>query len=310
MSWTIADMPDQRGRLAIVTGANSGLGYETALGLAGAGAETIVAARSREKGEAAVLRILAARPEAKARFEALDLASLASVEAFAGRIAAAHGKLDLLINNAGVMALSDRETTQDGFERQIGVNFLGHFALTAHLLPLLRAAGAARAVQLGSLAHARRGGLDLDDLQSARGYDPWQAYSWSKLAMLMFALELDRRAKAGGWGIMSNAAHPGWAASDLIANGMGAGLRARLIGRIWPMIAQSGAAGALPTLYAATGSEAEGGAYYGPQGKGERKGPPGPARMSAEARDEDAARRLWEEAERLTGKRFEQGAAR
>ena len=202
------------------------------------------------------------------------------------------------------MALPEREETADGLERQMGVNFFGHFALTGRLLPLLRAGQGARVVQLSSLAHARRGGLDLDDLQSARTYTPWQAYSRSKLAMLMFALELDRRSAAGGWGLVSNAAHPGWAASDLIANGMGRGLRARLIGLVWPLLAQTTAEGALPTLYAATAPEARGGAYYGPTGKGERKGPPGPARISDDARDAAAAKRLWDEAERLTGVSF------
>lgn len=294
-------MPFLDGKLAIVTGANSGLGYETALALAGAGAETIVAARNREKGEAAAARIRAAHPAAKVRFEPLDLGSLASVAAFAERIGAAHDRLDILINNAGVMALPARETTEDGFERQVGVNFLGHFALTAQLMPLLRKANGARVVQLSSLAHKRRGGLDFDNLQGERDYQPWQAYSFSKLAMLMFALELHHRSHTSGWGIASMAAHPGWARSELIGNGMGKSLGARLAGQLFPLVAQSTAAGALPTLYAATAPEAESGGYCGPQGRGERRGPPGPAWMTAEARDEAAARRLWEEAERLTG---------
>ena len=304
MSWTVADMPPLNGKRAIVTGSNSGIGFEAALALAGAGAETIVAARSREKGEAAVARIKARHPASEVRFEALDLASLASVAAFAERIAAGGGRLDILVNNAGVMALPQRETTEDGFERQIGVNFLGHFALTAHLLPLLCATEGARVVQLSSLAHKRRGGLDFDNLQGERDYEPWQSYSFSKLAMLMFALELDRRSRLAGWGLVSNAAHPGWAASELIDNGMGGGFRVGLVKLVWPLFAQSSAAGALPTLYAATAPEAVGGGYYGPQGRGERKGPPGPARMSDEAQDESAARRLWEEAERLTGVRI------
>jgi NAD(P)-dependent dehydrogenase (short-subunit alcohol dehydrogenase family) len=304
MGWTVQDMPGQAGKVAIVTGSNSGLGYETALALAGAGAETIVAARSREKGEAAVARIVAGHPQANVRFEALDLGSLGSVAAFAERIAAAHDRLDILVNNAGVMALPQRETTEDGYERQIGVNFLGHFALTGRLMPLLRATNGARAVQLSSLAHARRGGIDFDNFQGERDYQPWQAYSFSKLAMLMFALELDRRSRAGGWGVASMAAHPGWARSELIDNGMGKSIGARLVGIVFPLLAQSTAAGALPTLYAATAPEAESGTYYGPQGRGERRGPPGPARMSGAARDEAAARRLWEEAERLTGVTF------
>lgn len=304
MGWAVQDMPSLAGKVAIVTGSNSGLGYETALALAGAGAEVIVAARSREKGEAAVTRIKAAHPGAKVRFEALDLGSLASVAAFAERIAAAHERLDILVNNAGVMALPTRETTEDGFERQFGVNFLGHFALTARLMPLLRNAEGARAVQLGSLAHKRRGGLDFDNLQGDRAYDPWQAYSYSKLAMLMFAFELDRRSRAEQWWVASMAAHPGWAKSDLIDNGMGKSIGARLVGLIFPLLAQSTAAGALPTLYAATSSAAESGGYYGPQGRGERRGPPGPAAATDEACDEAAAARLWDEAERLTGVTF------
>jgi NAD(P)-dependent dehydrogenase (short-subunit alcohol dehydrogenase family) len=304
MGWTVKDMPSLAGKLAIVTGANSGLGYETALALAGAGAETIVAARSAERGETAVARIRAAHPGAKVRFEALDLGSLASVKAFAERIAATHERLDILVNNAGVMALPARETTEDGFERQFGVNFLGHFALTAQLLPLLRKTPGARVVQLSSLAHARRGVMDFADLQGERDYRPWRSYSYSKLAMLMFALELDRRARAAGWDIKSVAAHPGWARSELIDNGMGKGFGARVTGMIFPLLAQSAAAGALPTLYAATAPEAEGGAYYGPQGRGERKGPPGPARMSGPSRDPEVAARLWAEAERLTGVSF------
>ena len=304
MGWTVEEMPSLAGKVAIVTGANSGLGYETALALAGAGAETIVAARSTERGEAAVARIQAAHPQSKVSFEALDLGNLASVAAFAYRMASAHDRLDILVNNAGIMALPERETTEDGFERQIGVNFLGHFALTARLLHLLRKAEGARVVQLSSLAHARRGGIDFDNLQGERDYKAWTAYSYSKLAMLMFALELDRRSKANGWGLSSMAAHPGWARSELIDNGMGRSIGARLTGLIFPLLAQSTAAGALPTLYAATAPAALSGGYYGPQGRGERKGPPGPARMSDAAGDEAAARRLWEEAERVTGVRF------
>ncbi len=304
MGWTVNDMPSLVGKLAIVTGSNSGLGYQTVLALAGAGAETIVAARSPDKGKAAVARIRAAHPAATVRFEPLDLGSLASVAAFAERIAAAHDRLDILVNNAGVMALPQRETTEDGFERQIGVNFLAHFALTARLMPLLRKTDGARVVQLSSLAHKRRGGLDFDNLQGEREYNAWQSYSFSKLAMLMFALELDRRSRAEQWWVASMAAHPGWAKSELIDNGMGRSIRARLVGAIFPLLAQSTAAGALPTLYAATAPEAESGTYYGPTGRGERKGSPGPAAATDEARDEAAAARLWAEAERLTGVRF------
>ncbi len=250
--WTVADIPPQNGKFAIVTGANSGIGYDTALELARAGAEVIIATRNAARGEAAVARIKMALPHALVRFEALDLASLASVRDFAARIKASHGKLDILVNNAGVMALPRRRLTVDGFETQLGVNFLGHFLLTALLLPLLMKAEAPRVVQISSIAH-RRGKIALDDLQAEKSYKPWRVYQQSKLAMLMFALELQRRSDAGGWGITSVAAHPGIATTELVANGPG---NDSLTGRLWPIfghfITHSSAAGALPTLLAAT----------------------------------------------------------
>ena len=305
MRWTTADIPPQHGRTAIVTGANSGIGYETGLALAGAGAEVVLAVRSAERGAAAAERIRARHPDADVRSELLDLGDLASVHAFADRIAGATPALHLLVNNAGVMALPRRELTTDGFERQLGVNFLGHFALTARLLPLLRAAQSPRVVQLSSLAHLR-GRIDFADLQGERRYTPWRAYTQSKLAMLLFALELDRRSRAHGWDILSNAAHPGWAATDLIANGMAAGgsLRGRIADLGFALVAQSSAAGALPTLYAATAPEASGGGYYGPLGPGEIRGAPGAARIATHARDPVVAARLWQDAERLTGIAF------
>lgn len=305
--WTAADIPPQAGKRAVVTG-TGGLGYETALELARAGAAVVIAGRSRAKGEAALARIAAASPSAAVSFGMLDLADLASVEAFAAGVRAEHSRLDILVNNAGVMALPARATTTDGFERQLGVNFLGHFALTAHLLPALRASASPRVVSLSSLAH-RRGRIDFDDLHGERRYGPWKAYSQSKLAMLIFAIELQRRSEAGGWGLTSIAAHPGWAATELIANGPagGGGLSAalghaaRLLG---PLLSQSPAAGALPTLFAATAPEAEAGGYYGPGGFREIRGSPAPSRMIDEAGDPAVAARLWDEALRLTGARF------
>lgn len=305
--WTIADMPDQSGRLAIITGATGGLGYETALGLAGAGAEVILTGRNAARGADAVARIRAAHPDAAVRFETLDVASLASIADFAGRMAAQDRPLDLLINNAGVMALPRRETTVDGFESQLGTNYLGHFALTARLLPLLRRASAPRTVQLASIAH-KGGKIMLDDLQGARRYHPWNAYRQSKLAMLMFALELQRRSEAGGWGIASNAAHPGVARTDLFVNGPLGGKRGlfqKLWDMIFPLFSQTAADGALPTLYAATAPEAAGGGgYYGSQGLFEMKGPPGPAEIRPQALDRDVAGKLWEASESLTGVSF------
>jgi NAD(P)-dependent dehydrogenase (short-subunit alcohol dehydrogenase family) len=298
--WSIKDMPSQQGKLAVVTGANSGLGYETALALAGAGAEVIVAARSADKGHQAVARIRARVPSANVRFDALDLASLASVAAFSRRLVAAEKPLDLLINNAGVMALAKRQLTVDGFEMQFGTNYLGHYALTAQLLPLLRRAPAPRVVNLSSIAH-RTGRIDFDDLQGERRYKPWKAYQQSKLAMLMFALELQRRSDAHRWGLMSNAAHPGFARTQLMANGPGDNLLATLV---MPLVSHSAAAGALPTLYAATSPDAKPSGYYGPNGIFELKGAVAPSKIMPQALDRAVASRLWDVSAKLTGVTF------
>jgi NAD(P)-dependent dehydrogenase (short-subunit alcohol dehydrogenase family) len=303
--WSVADIPSQAGRLAIVTGATGGLGYETALALARAGAEVVLASRNEDKGKAALAKIRSAHPAATIVFERLDLSSLASVSAFAERIAVGGRGVDLLVNNAAVMAVPTRQTTADGFEMQFGTNYLGHFALTLQLLPALRRGRLPRVVSLSSLAH-RRGVINFDDLQAQRTYSPFAAYSQSKLAMLMFAFELQQRSEEGNWGVVSNAAHPGWARTDIITNGpAAAGALKRLFWRIPKLIfdslAQSAAAGALPTLYAATAPEGRGGAYYGPAGKGERKGPPAPAWVAPQAMDTAAAARLWEVSEKLTG---------
>jgi NAD(P)-dependent dehydrogenase (short-subunit alcohol dehydrogenase family) len=301
--WNINDIPSQAGKLAIVTGANSGLGYETALELARAGAAVVVASRNAEKGLSAVGRILAAIPAANVTFEALDLASLASVAAFAGRIAAAHASLDMLINNAGLMALPNRQVTVDGFEMQFGTNYLGHFALTAHLLRLLRAAPAPRVVQLSSIAH-KQGQIDFNDLQGTV-YKPWKAYGQSKLAMLMFAFELQRKSDANGWNLISNAAHPGFSRTELMTNGPGdGGIVGRLSNFFAPLVSQSAAAGALPTLFAATALEAQPGAYYGPMGFQDLKGPVGVAKVRPQAKDQAVAARLWDVSEQITGVKF------
>lgn len=305
MTFTAAGIPPQDQKFAIVTGANSGLGYETTLELARAGAEIVMAARNETRGRAALAGIADKVPNAKLRFEQLDLASLDSVAAFAARIAETHPRLDILVNNAGLMALPRRQTTQDGFEMQFGVNYLGHFALTAHLLPLLRNAPAPRTVQLSSIAH-RSGQIDFDDLQGKRRYRPWKAYSQSKLAMLIFALELQRRSDANGWNLLSTAAHPGVASTELIANGPGRGSRivGFFSGLVIGVMGQSSAAGALPVLYAAASPEARPGGYYGPTGFKEMKGPPGPAEIRPQALNEETARRLWEISEQLTGVPF------
>jgi NAD(P)-dependent dehydrogenase (short-subunit alcohol dehydrogenase family) len=305
--WTIADITSQSGRSAVVTG-TGGLGLETALALAQAGAEVILAGRNPDKGAASVTRVKALVPAANIRFAALDLASLASVASFARRMAAEHGSLDLLVNNAGIMMPPRRRTTDDGFELQLGTNFLGHFALTAQLLPLLRAARAPRVVAVSSIAH-RRATIRFEDLQWARGYRPWPSYGQSKLAMLLFALELQRRSDAAGWGLMSLAAHPGIARTELIANGPGLnGVPKMVYGLVQPFISQSAAAGALPILFAATAPQAVAGGYYGPSGFRELKGQVGPARIMPQACDTEAAARLWELSETLTGVTFDAAA--
>lgn len=305
-SWNTADIPSQIGRRAIVTGATGGLGYETALALAGAGAEVVLTGRNSEKGRVALDRIRAAYPNAAVRYESLNLASLDSVAAFARRFNAEFDAIDLLINNAGVMALPQRGETHDGFEMQLGTNYLGHFALTAQLLPLLRNGRNTRVVHLSSLVHRFSRGFQFDDLQSQQRYNPNQAYVQSKLAQLMFALEMQRRSDNGGWGVMSNAAHAGYARTDLIANGPGADTFSSRIGTclFGSWASQSAAGGALPTLYAATAREAQSGGYYGPERLFELRGPVADAVVSKHARDAKAAARLWEVSERLTGVRW------
>ena len=239
---------------------------------------------------------------ARIRYEHLDLASLASIADFAQRMRARQS-LDLLINNAGVMALPRRQTTADGFEMQFGTNHLGHFALTARLMPLLRRAGAPRVISVSSLAH-RTGFIDFDDLQGERTYSPWKAYGQSKLACLMFALELQRRSDAAGWNLTSNVAHPGFSRTNLFASGPG-GLLSVATDFAAPFFGHSAADGARPILFAATSPQAKPGAYYGPGGFGERRGAPAPALIMPRARDAATAARLWDVSEKLTGTSFE-----
>jgi NAD(P)-dependent dehydrogenase (short-subunit alcohol dehydrogenase family) len=297
-----AEIPSQFGRLAVVTGATGGLGYETALALAKAGAEVVLTGRDDRKGASAIEKIRREAPDAKVSYEHLDLASLASVADFAQRTHSRES-LDLLINNAGVMALPRRQATADGFEMQFGTNYLGHFALTARLLPLLRRASGPRVVNVSSLAH-RTGFIDFDDLQGARVYSPWKAYGQSKLATLMFALELQRRGDAKGWNLTSNAAHPGFARTGLFASGPG-GLVSLATDFAAPLFGHSAADGARPVLFAATSPKARPGAYDGPGGIGELRGSPAPALMMPQARDAATAARLWDVSEKLTSTSFD-----
>ncbi len=298
--WTVSDIPSQQGRLAVITGATGGLGFETALALARAGADVIVTGRNKDKGALAIKKIRQAAPRAQVRFELLDLASLASVRDFAASLNAAQNSLDLLINNAGVMQLPTRRLTENGFESQFGTNHLGHFALTVQLLPLLSRAPSPRVVTISSLAH-RGGKIDFANLQAERAYKPWAAYQQSKLANLLFTFELQRRSEANGWGLTSLAAHPGFALTDLIPNGPGTKGIMAIVPKVLRFLSHSAAAGALPTLFAATSPQAKPNGYYGPNGFYEMKGSPAPAFIAARAKNEAIARKLWEVSENLTG---------
>lgn len=300
--WTASDIPSQAGRSAVVTG-TGGLGFETSLELARAGGDVILAGRNPEKGAAAVAAIRDAVPSATIRFEPLDLADLGSVAAFAARMHDRRDRLDLLVNNAGVMVPPQRRETADGFELQLGTNYLGHFALTGALLPLLRRAGAARVISLSSVA-ARGGAIDFDDLNAARSYRPMAVYSQSKLACLMFAFELQRRSEAAGWGIASIAAHPGVSRTALLHNAPGRWSAAGLARSLLWFLFQPAAQGALPTLFAATSHAARGGGYYGPDRLGETRGYPAPAKAPPQALDTEVAARLWDVSQALAGKPF------
>jgi len=290
--WTATNIPSQNRRSAVVTG-TGGLGYETALALARAGASVVIAGRNPQKGADAIGAIQKAVPAAEVRFGSLDLASLDSIADFGERLARQQVSLDLLINNAGVMTPPQRRETRDGFELQFGTNYLGHFALTAHLLPLLMRGHKPRVVSLASVA-ARGGTIDFEDLQAERRYRPMAVYSQSKLACLLFAFELSRRSRAAGWGVESLAAHPGVTRTDLIMNGAG---RASLpgIARRWlPFLFQPAWQGALPTLFAATDPSARDGLYYGPDGLAGLRGYPAEEKPPRQALDTAVAARLWE----------------
>lgn len=309
--WKPTSIPDQTGRRVIITGANSGIGFPAALELARHGAAVVIASRDQAKGDEAVARITNLLPRAKVEFSSLDLASLANVRAFAERELARDTPLDLLINNAGVYAPPKRLETADGFELQFGTNVLGHFALTGLLLPALERAAATsaerpRVVTIASIAH-KRAAIHFTDLHYHGGYSPTKAYGQSKLADLMLSFELDRRLRAKGSRILSVAAHPGVANTNLFQ--VGDFSKAERTLRRWAghaigLLLNSESEGALPTLFAATAPEAHSGGYYGPQGFQEtRGGDVGPARIAEQARDTKAAARLWTICEDLTSMR-------
>lgn len=301
-NWTTQEMPSQAGRRAVVTG-TGGLGYQTALALARHGASVVIAGRNAAKGAAAVDALRSAVPEAQVRFGQLDLADLASVAAFAQEMRASQDGLELLVNNAGIMTPPTRRETRDGFELQFGTNYLGHFALTAALLPLLRRGSSPRVVSLGSIA-ARNGTINFEDLQAQKDYRPMTVYSQSKLACLMFALELSRRSRAGDWGISSLAAHPGISRSDLLLNGPGARSVQGLARRYLWFLFQPVTMGALPTLYAATAPDAQDGGYYGPDRLNGTRGHPVREAPPRAALDREDAAQLWQVSLELTRVHF------
>jgi len=298
--WTTSAIPDLTGNVIIVTGANSGIGYEAALELARKGGHTILACRSIDKAQTALSQIQAQVPNASVEIMQLDLASQASIRAFAAAFNARYDRLDRLINNAGIMMVP-YGTTDDGFERQFGTNHLGHFALTGLLIDRILATPGARVVNISSGAH-RMGSMDFDNLMYAggKGYAPGQAYGRSKLANLLFTYELQRRFEAIGADARATAAHPGGSNTNL-ANHMEDRLLFRLARPLLAIIMQSAAMGALPTLRAAADPQAVGGAYFGPGGFSEMRGYPVIVESSAAAHDAAAARRLWSVSEELTG---------
>ena len=307
--WSAKDILSQEGKTWAVTGANSGIGLVTSRELARAGAAVVLGCRDRERGRRALEDVERVALSAKPVLVQLDLADLGSVRDFAGVVSERFGHLDGLVNNAGVMA-PPRQETADGFELQLGTNHLGHFALTGLLLDLLRSApGEARVVTVSSVAH-RIGSIDFDDLQGERSYSRWGRYGQSKLANLLFAYELARRSDAGGWGIRSTAAHPGYAATHLQSSGPGLGggisslLNVTVMRATNVLVAQSDEMGALPTLYAATVPEMPQGGFAGPSGPGEARGHPKLVSSSGASRSEADAQRLWDVSEELTGVRY------
>ena len=307
--WTAKEIPSQEGRRVLITGANSGIGWEAALELARHGAEIILPARTEAKADAAAARIRAEVPGARLIPEMLDLADLRSVHEFASRVVQRYPgqSLDLLINNAGVMAVPTRELTVDGYERQFATNYLGPFALTALLFWSIKPQPGSRIVTVAS-GVTNHGKIEFDNLQSERRYSPMlQAYAQSKLADLVFQQELQRRLTAIGTPILSTGAHPGYAITNLQVTGPGENIPFLMrLGMtiLKPLASQDAAHGALPTLFAATAPEAQPGGYYGPSGFQELKGHPVPAKITRAAKDVALARRLWTESERLTGVTF------
>lgn len=297
--WTASDIPDQSGKVIVVTGANSGLGYETSLALARAGARVVMACRNMDKAQDAARRIRQAVSRAELELEQLDLASLASVRAFAERFP--HEALDVLVNNAGIMGIPRRETA-DGFEMQIGTNHFGPFALTGLLLDRLKQSGAGRVVTVSSIMHVP-GKIRFDDIHGERFYERWLFYAQSKLANLLFAYELQHRIEAANESLLSAAAHPGYSATNL--QFAAESIQSAAFSVLNRVAAQPADKGALPSLYAATAPDVSGGDYYGPDGFMEISGHPKRVKSTRRSRDRQTQRRLWELSEELTGVRYD-----
>jgi NAD(P)-dependent dehydrogenase (short-subunit alcohol dehydrogenase family) len=297
--WSAADVPDQTGRVAVVTGSNTGIGYEAAAVLADHGAHVVLAVRNLDKGKAAIETIKAASPRADVALQELDLSALDSVRAAADALRSAYPRIDLLVNNAGVM-YTPKQTTKDGFEMQFGTNHLGHFALTGLVLDHLLPVQGSRVVTVSSVGHRIRAAIHFDDLQWEHSYNRVAAYGQAKLANLLFSYELQRRLTAKGAPTIAVAAHPGFSDTELTRYVVPALLRPaeRLLA---PLLAQPAAMGALPTLRAATDPTARGGQYYGPDGLGEVRGHPKLVKSSGQSHDESLQRRLWTVSEELTG---------
>ncbi len=317
--WTENDIPDLSGKRVLVTGAASGIGYEAARGMAVHGAEVLLADRNEQAGAEALKKIRALRADAKVAFLPIDLANLKSVREFAARLVAEGRPLDILVNNAGIQPISERRTTVDGFELTFGIGHLGHFALTAQLFPLLLKSPAPRVVTISSLVH-KLGKFDWNDLQMERHYFAQRPYNQTKLANLLFARELQRRASAAGLPLLSMAVHPGVSRTNIGTSRKGLGryhaidhVITVVLGIVMSVFGQSANAGGWPTLYAATSPSAslKGGGFYGPDGLGETRGAPAPARIHRPGLDDVNAKRLWEVSEQLTGVHFaelDQGA--
>jgi NAD(P)-dependent dehydrogenase (short-subunit alcohol dehydrogenase family) len=297
-TWSAADIPEQFGRVVVITGANAGIGYHTAAALADRGAHVVLAVRDTAKGKQAASRITANCPHADLAVQQRDLTSLSSVHSAADALMSAHPRIYLLINNAGVMFTAEGRT-EDGFELQLGTNHLGHFALTGLLLGAMLSADGSRVVTVSSSGHRVRPVLNFEDLQMDRGYDPVAAYGRSKLANLLFTYELQRRLSATDYSTIAVAAHPGASRTELSRHT--SGLRGLGFALFEPLLFQSAQKGALPTLRAATDAAVRGGDYYGPSGIGQLRGHPRLVQSSAKSHDERLQSRLWSASEELTG---------